>query len=151
MNLEHRYSAAPDLALDEGEWLSQFVKTIPAPASGQVKVVYIAHPLGDDPHKRQINRTHAAQWCAWAAEHCRVCPVAMWVVLSGIWYESKKYRDLGLALDKVLLARCDEVWLVGGSISPGMAEEALAAQELSIPVLDLTALGDFPPDGPLAT
>jgi hypothetical protein len=137
-------------AINDAEWRSQFIKTIPAPATGQVKVVYIAHPLGDNPHKRQSNRAYAAQWCAWAAEHCGVCPVAMWIVLSGIWHESKKYRNLGLSLDKVLLARCDEVWLVGGSISPGMAEEALAAQELSIPVIDLTDLGLYPPDGPIA-
>jgi hypothetical protein len=135
--------------LDQAEWRSQFLKTIPAPTTGEVKVVYIAHPLGDDPHKRQSNRASAAQWCAWAAEHCGVCPVAMWIVLSGIWYESTKYRNLGLALDKVLIARCDEVWLVGGTISPGMREEELAAKELSIPVINLTDLGLYPPDGPI--
>jgi hypothetical protein len=143
-------NAPAESALDIQEFLSQFQRKIPGgpcPVEGHIRVVYIAHPLGDDPVKRQTNRARAAQWCAWAAEKCGVCPVAMWVVLSGIWFESLEYRELGLQLDKVLVARCDEVWLVGGRISPGMAIEALTAQELSIPVLDLTGLGELPPDG----
>ena len=107
-------------------------------------VVYIAHPLGGG-SDREANRINAARWCAWAARARGVAPVADWIILSGELDESPENRTLGLACDVALVARCDEVWLVGGRVSPGMQVEADAARDLGIPVVDLTSLGRLPP------
>lgn len=103
-----------------------------------MKVVYIAHPLGagDD---RERNRANAAAWVAYLAAQHDIAPVADWIILSGHW--SEDHRDRGLAIDIALIARCDELWLVGGRISPGMAVEAAHAREHGLPIVDLTHLG----------
>jgi hypothetical protein len=108
-----------------------------------MKVVYIAHPLGQGPD-REANRLRAARWCGYLAKEFNIAPVADWIVLSSVWSEEDG-RQLGLAIDVVLVQRCDEVWLVGGRISPGMAIEVAAAQAAGIKVIDMTDLGPEPP------
>lgn len=109
-----------------------------------MKVIYLAAPLGSGPD-RERNRANAARWVAWATRAHAVAVVADWIVLSGVLPETPANRELGLAADLALVARCDEVWLVGGRVSPGMAMEAAKARELGKPVVDLTHLGALPP------
>jgi hypothetical protein len=99
-----------------------------------MKVVYIAHPLGSG-SDREANRRSAAKWVAWAGS-IGVAPVADWIILSGEWDESR--REQGLTIDFALIKRCDEVWLCGSRISPGMIAEARHAQAAGIPVYDRT-------------
>lgn len=99
-----------------------------------MKVVYMAHRLGAGP-EREENRRIAAEWAAWLCEAYDVAVVADWIVLSGIWPETM--REKGLAIDFALIARCDEVWLVGDRVSAGMALEAAEARRLGKPVVDL--------------
>jgi hypothetical protein len=68
-----------------------------------------------------------------------VAVVADWIVLSGQF--SEEHRELGLRCDLALIERCDEVWLCGGRVSPGMALEAAHARELDKRVRDFTSLG----------
>lgn len=105
-----------------------------------MKVVYVAHPLGSG-EDRERNRCNAAKWCAWLAKTYDVAPVADWITLSGEWDESPTNRDLGLRIDVELVKRCDEIIMVGGRVSPGMAIEANAARMHGILVTDLTHLG----------
>lgn len=107
-----------------------------------MRVVYIAHPLGDGPD-RAHNIRNAARWCAYFAARHAIAPVAPWIVLASVWDESR--RHLGLRIDLALVARCDELWLCGGRISPGMQLEADHARQHSIPVRDFTAIGYAPP------
>jgi hypothetical protein len=129
-----------------------------------MKLVYIAAPLTPIPDEvarearafpdwredwvvdtaREANRWRASRWCAWAARQ-GVSPVATWIVLSGQWGESPENRALGLACDLAAVERCDEVWLVGGRVSPGMRAEAAHAEERGLPVRDLTHMGEEPP------
>jgi hypothetical protein len=111
-----------------------------------VKTVYIAHPLGQDGPERERNRENAARWVGWLATNFDIAPVADWIVLSGVW--SEEHRERGLAIDFALIARCDEVWMVGGRISPGMAAEAGRAAQLGKRVYDLTRLGFAAPTSP---
>jgi hypothetical protein len=69
-----------------------------------------------------------------------VAPVADWITLSGVLSEDEG-RERGMEIDCVLLSRCDEVWLVGGRISPGMQIEADYAKANGIAVCDLTSMG----------
>jgi hypothetical protein len=109
-----------------------------------VRVVYVAHPLGAGVD-RQRNRECAAKWVAWIARTYSVAVIADWIVLSGEWDETPSNRERGLAIDLALVARADEVWLVGGRVSPGMQMEADEARKLGKIVVDLTALGALPP------
>jgi hypothetical protein len=110
-----------------------------------MKVVYVAHPLGSGPD-REANRQKATRWVKWVAESGHA-PIADWILLSGVWEETPETRVRGLAIDVALVARCDEVWLVGGRVSPGMSVEADAARRAGILVIDKTDLGPEPPRG----
>jgi hypothetical protein len=107
--------------------------------------IYIAHPLGAGPD-RERNRENAARWVAWFARTFLIAPVATWVTLAGEWDESAENRKLGLEIDLALIAACEEVWLVGGRISPGMAIEAEEARRLGKRVIDLTGFGFEAPE-----
>lgn len=100
----------------------------------------MAHPLGAGPD-RERNRKNAARWVAWLASTFGVAVIADWIVLSGEWAETPENRDKGLAFDLALVERADEVWLVGGRVSPGMAMEASHASKLGKTVVDMTHLG----------
>lgn len=108
-----------------------------------MRVVYVAHPLGGGPD-RERNRENAAKWVAWVAMQGHA-PIADWIILSGEWDESPTNRARGIAIDLALVARCDELWLVGGRVSTGMQQEADEAIRLGKGVFDLTGLGVMPP------
>lgn len=109
-----------------------------------VRVVYVAHPLNAPTEaERNANIARAARWCAWAFKS-GYAPVADWIVLASQLDES--WREQGLRADCALIKRCDELWLVGGRVSEGMRIEAAAARLVGVPVKDLTALGEEPPE-----
>lgn len=106
-----------------------------------MKVIYLAHPLTAPTREGiEANRRRAAAWAAWAAMQ-DVSPVCSWIVLTGELEETPENRRLGLEIDKAQVARCDELWFVGGRVSSGMAIEASVAKK----VVDLTHLGEWPP------
>ena len=98
------------------------------------KLVYIACPLGDGA-EREANLVRAAKWVAWAADQ-NTAPVCTWIVLASQWTEAR--REEGLAIDCTLIERCDEIWLCGPRVSPGMHVEATYAKKRGIPVHVLT-------------
>jgi hypothetical protein len=87
---------------------------------------------------REANRQAAAHWCGWIADNFKVAISADWIVLSGVWDESK--RELGLAADIEMVSRADEVWQVGPVVSPGMKMEADHARSLFKVVRDFTGI-----------
>lgn len=104
-----------------------------------MRVVYIAHPYGGSADLRE----RAKRWFRWAAVHQRVSPVADWIIMTELLDETN--REFGLKCDVALVKRCDEVWLVGGRVSPGMKVESDAGRL----VRDLTSLGPEPPERPV--
>lgn len=111
-----------------------------------MKVVYIAHPLNAlTEADRAANRGNASRWCAWAAMAKGVAPIADWVVLSSVLSEAEG-RERGLIIDCALIERCDEIWLVGGRVSPGMQVEVDHAKHHGKPVVDLTEMGYAAPN-----
>lgn len=109
-----------------------------------MRVVYLAHPLGAG-LDRERNRENAARWVAWATLAHGVAVIADWIVLAGVLAETPANRLAGIAADLALVGRCDELWLVGGRVSPGMHLEAEEARQRGIRVVDLTRLGWAPP------
>jgi hypothetical protein len=99
-----------------------------------VKAVYIAHPLGQGPD-RDENIKRAAKWVGWAGRQ-RVCPMASWITLASVWAETEDNRKTGLEIDFAQIDRCDELWICGSRISPGMETEIKYAKTRGIPVVD---------------
>jgi hypothetical protein len=107
---------------------------------------YICHPLNAPTREgMEQNRRNAAKWVAWAARH-GVAPMAMWIVLSGEWEETPENRELGLQIDESQVELCQEIWLCGGRISSGMQREIDKAIASGVKVVDLTHLGELPPE-----
>lgn len=105
-----------------------------------MRVVYVAHALtGADMVE---NREHAKAWVRFAFEQ-GFSPVADWLLLTSMYYET--HRAQGLRADCALVRRCDELWLCGSRLSPGMQIEAEHAREHGVPVVDFTALGIVEP------
>lgn len=104
-----------------------------------MKIAWMSHPYGGKKENlararrwlRFLNRTHfpsvafVAPWIDW----CEAVP------------ETPENRKEGIALDCREVARIGSVWMVGGQVSEGMAEESLHASE----VHDLTWMGEEPP------
>lgn len=111
-----------------------------------MKVVYIAHPLGAGPD-RERNLEKAARWVTWAARS-GFAAMAPWIVLASHLEETPENREMGIAIDREHIERCDEIWLVGGHVSAGMVIEREHARLHGIAILDFTWLGDEPPAEP---
>ena len=117
-----------------------------------MKTVYLAHPYSaPTAAERDANRARAARWAAWALTERGVSPSCSWIVLTGELPESPENRRLGMAADLAQVEQCTELWLVGGRVTPGMAEEAEYARLHNIPVFNFTSLGDEPPTRPSDT
>jgi hypothetical protein len=110
-------------------------------------LVYVAHPLGAGAD-RDLNIRRAIKWVAWATTQSAV-PVASWIALAQVWDES--WREEGLRQDLLLIERCDEVWLCGPRVSPGMHVEATHAAKLGIVVRVLVdpSFTEGPPERPV--
>ena len=109
-----------------------------------MKTVWVSHPVAGDVRG---NCCRAQMWLEWCSEIAGIearAPYLASLLQSG--YEERD-RAAGLARCVVQIADVDEVWLVGGRISTGMALEEAAAIALGVVVRDLTCLGEFPPAG----
>ena len=92
-------------------------------------MVYIAHPLSGD---WEGNIAAARAYVA-AAIHRGWVPCAPYIMTDGILVEPLD-RELGMALDLAYLARCDQFWACGPTVSPGMAIEWDEAVRLGLVV-----------------
>jgi hypothetical protein len=84
-----------------------------------VRRVYIAHPYGG----RAENREAATRFFMRAAE-LGYEPVAPWLIVTAHWTEAR--RAEGMAINLNAVRACDEIWLCGPEITPGMLDEAVA-------------------------
>ena len=112
-----------------------------------VTVVYLAHPAGASTKEEHLaNRARAKRWFRWAAEQ-GVAVVADWIIYCEIWDDFRpKQRVAGLAHDDAHIACCHAFWAVGGRWSSGMLRGRETARRAGIPVVDLTYLGEEPPE-----
>ena len=96
-----------------------------------MKLVYIASPYaGDIPN----NVERAKRYCKQALEQ-GVIPIAPHLLYPQFLKDSDPAeRSLGLRAGLELLVRCDEMWVFGGEISPGMSREIQFAQGRGIPI-----------------
>jgi hypothetical protein len=112
----------------------------PSDAKGAVvKVVYLAHPLRGTDRAENLRRARA--WFRWALTK-GVAVVMDWLLLAE---ELPDDDEIWERYCMELVERADEVWLVGGRVSEGMAIERAHAEIHGVRVRDLTDLGAEPP------
>ncbi|WP_457945433.1 DUF7768 domain-containing protein [Caproiciproducens sp. LBM24188] len=96
-----------------------------------MKLVYICSPLHGDMEK---NIEMANQYCASAAR-MDVVPLAPHTIFTKYLNDNvPQQRERALAMGLALLSRCDELWVCGNVISPGMRGEIEYAKTHGIPI-----------------
>lgn len=113
-----------------------------------MKVVYLAHPLGaSTPDGVEANKARARRWIRWIYDHFPdVAVVADWLLTCDVLDDfNPAHRAHGMKMNKAIIPRCHEFWMVGGCISNGMGDERVVADENRVQVFDLTWLGEEPP------
>ncbi len=104
------------------------------------KLVFLAHPVGGDV-SGNIERGLAALK-AYELANPGVAIVAPWISSCMRWSDSSPdQRSAQLERGLRTLERCDELYLCGPLVSPGMQEEINYARSLGIPIFDATELG----------
>lgn len=99
-------------------------------------VAYIASPLSGDVEQ---NLQFARQACRYAISQ-GVTPFAPHLLYTQMLDDSSpEERQLGIDMGNRMLRLCDELWLCGDRISPGMAGEKELAERLGIPVRSVNA------------
>ena len=100
-------------------------------AGDKLRLVYISSPLRGDV-ERNIQR--ARDYCAYAAS-CGVIPLAPHTIFTQyLDDEQPEQREQGLAMGRDLMWRCDDLWVVGNTISSGMREEIELAKKFYMPI-----------------
>jgi len=99
-------------------------------------LVYIASPLSGDVAR---NLDFARQACRYAIAE-GVTPFAPHLLYPQILDDSDPaQRRQGIDMGSQMLRLCDELWLCGDRISPGMAGEKTLAESLGLPVRHISA------------
>lgn len=97
-----------------------------------MRLVYISSPLRGDMEK---NTEKAKDYCAYAAS-CGVIPLAPHTIFTQYLNDAvPEQREQGLRMGHELLERCDELWVMGDTISQGMKDEIGLATFLQLPIL----------------
>lgn len=107
-------------------------------------VAYLAHPVSGEP-----GPARALRWLRWlAAQAPDTAVIAPWLahICAGADDADPAQRARHLEHDMRVVRRCDAIVLCGGRISSGMHAEMTEASGVGVVVLDLTHLGDEPPE-----
>ena len=81
------------------------------------------------------NMEKAKDYCAYAAS-CGVIPLAPHTIFTQYLNDAvPEQREQGLRMGHELLERCDELWVMGDTISQGMKDEIGLATFLQLPIL----------------
>ena len=98
---------------------------------GYMPLVYICSPFRGDV---EGNMRNARKYCAFALSR-HALPIATHLLFPQFLEDNDPAeRNLGLRAGLELLARCEELWVCGPEISPGMSREIQFAQGLGIPI-----------------
>lgn len=97
-----------------------------------MRLIYIASPLRGE---MEQNIQKAKDYCAYAAS-CGVIPLAPHTIFTQYLDDAvPEQREQGLRMGHELLERCDELWVMGDTISQGMQDEIGLATFLQLPIL----------------
>lgn len=97
-----------------------------------MKLIYVASPFRGEEEK---NIKYARKCSRYVVDegHCPLTPHLFFPQ----FISEEKERDLAIALNTELLLKCDELWVFGEHISPGMAAEIELAKSAGIKVREV--------------
>mgnify|MGYP005801012307 CR=1 FL=1 len=97
-----------------------------------MRLVYICSPLRGDIEQ---NTRRAQEYCAYAAD-CGMLPLAPHTIFTHYLDDTQpEQRARGLEMGLELLRHCDEMWVMGNTLSEGMQNEMALAERKHIPCL----------------
>ena len=89
-------------------------------------LVYICSPYKSDP-KANMERTR--KFCRFALDHGQIPLAATLMFPQFMDDRNPAERELAIFMDIVLMGKCHEVWVLGDTVSEGMAEEISRAKK----------------------
>jgi hypothetical protein len=97
-----------------------------------MKLIYVASPYAGD---IETNTQFAKEACRFVMNegHAFFAPHLLYPQVLN--ESNPDERQLGLKMGKEILGWCDELWVFGDTVSPGMQAEISLAQEHEIPVV----------------
>ena len=94
-------------------------------------LVYICSPYRSDP---ESNAERTRKFCRFALDHGQI-PLAATLMFPQFIDEGKPdERELAIFMDIVLMGKCHEVWVLGDTITEGMAAEIDRAKKRRQPI-----------------
>lgn len=100
-----------------------------------MKMVYICSPFAGD---IENNLRFARAACRYAADQ-GCAPIAVHLLYPQILNDADPVeREAGIQMGLRVLASCDELWICGERISRGMSCEIVEAQQLGIPIRNIS-------------
>lgn len=99
-------------------------------------IAYVAHPYGG----KRDNLESAIAWLRFLYENFSDLDFAApWIAnCVAMPFEDAADRTRALEFDREMVRRCDQLWAVGATISPGMHTEINAASDAGRPWFNLT-------------
>lgn len=108
-----------------------------------MRMAYLAHRLGaKSPQGVALNLRDSKLWFRWACDNYwpDYAFNMTWVMNCEVYDDADATdRERGMQRNYVHIKRCDELWLLGPIVSPGMEDEARFARRCGLPVYNLTA------------
>ena len=100
-----------------------------------MKLIYVASPYAGD---IELNTAFAREACQFVKNegHAFFAPHLLYPQVLDESIPAD--RQLGLDMGKEVLGWCDELWVFGDTVSPGMEQEIIMAQKSEIPIRFIT-------------
>ena len=115
------------------------------PFLGREKVVYLAHPVAGNVEFNLANARRLLR--KFILRYPTMTFSTQWILECELFDDSvPEEREAGLRRCLVLVSRCDELWLTGRCVSPGMQREKALALSLGKRVIDMTCNEDMAVD-----
>lgn len=111
------------------------VATVRSDQSDWIRVCYVAAPLsGDIPGNLRRAKDALARFQSAHRDRAFIAPWIAWVEM-GDDDDNPVARELGMQRDLAVIAKCDELWVVGTRVTAGMRREIEHAQACGVVVV----------------
>ena len=114
------------------------------PLADDANVVYICAPYSGSDEECRQNVENAKRYGLFAIKEGYVPYIAHLAICGFLNDKDPKERDIGIQADTIMLRRCDELWVFGARITPGMREEIEFFHELQKPIKYFNIEGEVP-------
>ena len=114
------------------------------PIGDEAPVVYICAPYAGTDEERARNVENAKRYGLFAINQGYVPYIAHLAICSFLEDNVPEEREIGIQADNIMIRRCDEIWVFGDRITPGMKAEIQLCHELQKPVKYFDIRGEVP-------